>query len=556
LGVVASLAAMASPPTLPTVADLLLARQGDDAVGLLFEDQRWTWAEHVQESLDRAAWLTAQRQEGPWHVGVLLDNVPDFSFLLGAAALSGAVIVGINPTRRGAELERDLAATDCQLVITESRYAGLVGRRGLAVDSPEWVAALGPFRGAPAAAEPNRDGERLLMLIFTSGTSGEPKAVRVTDRKVAGPGVAMVARGSIGRQDVAYVSMPMFHSACVMQAWAPALAAGATMAVRRRFSASGFLPDVRRYGVTYMHYVGKPLAYVLATPEAHDDGDNPLRVAAGNEAAPLDIDRFAARFACEVQDGFGSTEGGVYINRTPDTPPGSLGVAPDGVDILDPDSGAPVPAARFDTAGQLLNADEAIGELVNTSGAGQFAGYYANQEAEAERMRDGMYWSGDLAYRDDAGFIYFAGRTIDWLRVDGENLGAAPIERILARFQPVSQVAVYAVPDALVGDQVMAALRLHHGKSFDPLAFASFLGGQADLGTKWAPRYVRIASTLPVTETNKVLKRVLAVEAWTCDDDVWVRDAISGFYRPITPEERAAPPRGPEAAPAAGSESQ
>jgi fatty-acyl-CoA synthase len=535
---------MASAPILPTVADLLLARQGDGADGLVSEDQRWTWGEHVQESLDRAAWLTAQRQDGPWHVGVLLDNVPDFSFLLGAAALSGAVIVGINPTRRGAELERDLVATDCQLLITESKYAGLVGGQGLVVDGPQWAAALAPFRGAPPPAEPNADGDRLLMLIFTSGTSGEPKAVRVTDRKVAGPGVAMVARGSIGRVDVAYLSMPLFHSACVMQAWAPALAAGATMVLRRKFSASGFLPDVRRYGVSYFHYVGKPLAYVLATPEARDDAANSLRVAAGNEAAPLDIDRFAARFACDVQDGFGSTEGGVYINRTLDTPAGSLGVAPDGVDILNADTGEPVPAAHFDADGQLLNADEAIGELVNTSGAGQFAGYYANEEAEAERMRNGMYWSGDLAYRDAAGFIYFAGRTIEWLRVDGENLGAAPIERILARFPPVSQVAVYAVPDAHVGDQVMAALRLHDGVDFDPVAFATFLGEQADLGTKWAPRYIRLASSFPVTETNKVLKRLLAIEAWTCEEPVWVRDVGTLTYRPITAQQRAAPPRG------------
>jgi fatty-acyl-CoA synthase len=354
----------------------------------------------------------------------------------------------------------------------------------------------------------------------------------------------MVARGSIGREDVAYLSMPMFHSACVMQAWAPALAAGATMAVRRKFSASGFLPDVRRYGVTYFHYVGKPLAYVLATPEVPGDIDNPLRVAAGNEAAPLDIDRFARRFGCEVQDGFGSTEGGVYVNRTPDTPAGSLGVAPEGVDILDPHTGLPVPSAQFDAHGQLLNADEAIGELVNTSGPGQFAGYYANDEAEAERMRSGMYWSGDLAYRDTSGFIYFAGRTIDWLRLDGENLGAAPIERILARFAPVSQVAVYAVPDAQIGDQVMAALRLHDGTAFDPVEFASFLDAQADLGTKWAPRYVRIATTLPVTETNKVLKRLLAIEAWTCDDEIWVRDGKGLAYRPMTRDERATPPRG------------
>ena len=103
--------------------------------------------------------------------------------------------------------------------------------------------------------------------------------------------------------------------------------------------------------------------------------------------------------------------------------------------------------AVFDEHGALTNFDEAVGELVNTEGAGLFAGYYNDPAATNERMRHGMYWSGDLAYRDADGWIYFAGRTADWLRVDGENLAAAPIERILQRLTPVSQVAVYAVPD-------------------------------------------------------------------------------------------------------------
>ncbi len=105
----------------------------------------------------------------------------------------------------------------------------------------------------------------------------------------------------------------------------------------------------------------------------------------------------------------------------------------------------------------MTNFDEAVGELVNTQGVGPFAGYYNDPAATAERMRHDMYWSGDLAYRDADGWIYLAGRTADWMRVDGENLAAAPIERILERLPQVSQVAVYAVPDEQVGDQVMAA---------------------------------------------------------------------------------------------------
>ena len=150
-----------------------------------------------------------------------------------------------------------------------------------------------------------------------------------------------------------------------------------------------------------------------------------------------------------------------------------------------------------------------------------------------------MYHSGDLAYRSEQGFVYFAGRTIDWLRVDGENFGAAPVERILARNPVVSQVAVYAVPDVDTGDQVMVALKLHEGRSFDAAEFAAFLEAQSDLGTKWAPRYVRIAAALPSTQTNKVLKRVLGREGWECADPVWVRHARRLEYRLLTDESRA-----------------
>ena len=258
--------------------------------------------------------------------------------------------------------------------------------------------------------------------------------------------------------DVCYVAMPMFHSNALMAGWAPALAGGATVALRRKFSASGFLPDVRSYGVTYFNYVGKPLSYILATPEQPDDADNPLRLVFGNEAADLDIERFARRFGCPVIDGYGSTEGGANVTRTPDMPPGALGRAPDGIVVLDPETGEECPPARFDDDGRLLNPDEAIGEIVNKLGAAGFEGYWKNDEANAARVRDGMYWTGDLAYRDEQGFVYFAGRDFDWLRVDGENFAAAPVERILARYPDVVLAAVYAVPDADVGDQVMAAL--------------------------------------------------------------------------------------------------
>ncbi|CAI9415114.1 long-chain-fatty-acid--CoA ligase [Nocardioides sp. T2.26MG-1] len=519
---------------MPTVRDQLLARADDPSPGLLFEDEAWTWAEVVRESCVRSAVLGALLPPGePPHVGVLLDNVPDFAFLLGGAALGGQVVVGLNPTRRGAALAADIARADVRVVVTDTTYAGLLGDTDLPVllvDGPEWAALLDSHAGAPVPLAPVGP-DTLMMLVFTSGTSGEPKAVNVTQAKVAHPGQFLSERFGLGPADVAYVSMPMFHSNAIMAGWGPALASGAAIALARRFSASGFLPDVRRYGATYANYVGKPLTYVMATSEQPDDAHNPLRLVFGNEANDRDIDGFARRFGCTVVDSYSSTENAVIVQRVPEMPAGSLGRPVEGVQVLDPVTMEETPDAEFGRDGVLLNAAEATGELVNTAGAGAFAGYYNDPDAEAERMRGGMYWSGDLAYRDADGFVYFAGRTADWLRVDGENLAAAPVERILLRHPAIAEAAVYAVPDESVGDQVMAALVLR--EPVDPAGFEGFLAAQPDLSPKAWPRYVRLADTLPRTATNKVLKRELSAQGPVAGGGtLWVRDTRGTAYAP------------------------
>ena len=189
--------------------------------------------------------------------------------------------------------------------------------------------------------------------------------------------------------------------------------------------------------------------------------------------------------------------------------------------VVDPVSGRECPRARFDAAGRLGNADQAVGELVGRNLAGSFERYFENPQADAERVRHGWYWSGDLAYRDQQGWFYFAGRAGDWLRVDSERFAAAPLERILGRFAPLSSAAVYPVPDPRTGDQVMAALELVSGALFVPETFGAFLGAQGDLGTTWAPRFVRIVPQMPLTASLKVRKALLRQEAWRCADPVY-----------------------------------
>ncbi|MCW2751299.1 MAG: acyl-CoA synthetase [Aeromicrobium sp.] len=508
-----------------TVRDLLLARAEQDSPALLTRERTWSWREFVSDASGRAAAieqiLDPQR---PPHVGLLMDNTSEMLLGLAAAGLGGHVAVGVNSTRRGEALLADLHRADVQVLLTDANHTQLLEGLDLSgmqvIDTDEWEVAPSD---APDA-EPADDS--LLMLIFTSGTSGRPKAVRITHFKVAYPGQYLAERLGLTADDVHYVAMPLFHSNAVMAGWAPALVTGAPVALREKFSASEFLADVRHFGATYASYVGKPLTYVLATPEREDDAENTLRLVFGNEAGDRDIRAFGERFGCRVVDGFGSTENAVIVSKIAGTPPSALGWPADGVAVHDPETGLECPRAELDANGRVVNLDECVGELVNTAGAGQFAGYYNDEEATAERMRGGMYWSGDLAYRDADGWVYFAGRTAAWLRVDGENLATAPIEQVLLRHPAIDQVAVYAVPDERAGDQVAAALVLRG--ELTPDGLEQFLDEQRDLSPKARPRYVKVVDDLPRTATHKVLHRELSAAGIA--DITWIREERGTRY--------------------------
>ena len=512
----------------PTVADLVRARAADAHLALTFEGRSWSWADVVEEMQVRADRLRRLVATDPPHVGVLLENTPEFVFLLGGAALSDHVIVGLNLTRRGDELARDIRHTDCAVVLTDPEHAELLDGLDLGGTPIEFVDALGrraDDHAAPAAAPRTPAADDLLLLLFTSGSSGAPKAVRVTQGRVArAAGAAM----GFTPDDVLYCAMPLFHGNALMSSLFPALGSGAAIILKRRFSASAFLPDVRAHGCTFFSTVGRALSYILATPEQPDDADNPLRVVLAPESSSADQRRFRKRFATIVVAGYGSSENAIVMTPTAGIPREALGVPLEGQDIaiIDPESRVECPRAQFDDDGKLLNADTAIGEIVGRNVVGGFEGYYNNPEATHERVRDGWYWSGDLGYRTDDGVFFFAGRTADWLRVDGENFASAPVERILEQFPGVAGAAVYGVPDErTVDDQVMVALELAAGFTFDAAAFDAFLDSRRDLGTKWRPRYVRLIPTLPVGATTKIDKKPLRQARWEVTDRVlWRRD--------------------------------
>jgi fatty-acyl-CoA synthase len=539
-----------------------------DRPALRFGSRVWTHGEYVRECRRFANLILARPRPADRgvHVGVLLDNTPDYVFALGGAALAGAAVVGLNHTRRDEHLLRDIEHTHCDLVLSEPRHLPLlapvasalppllVSRRFDEEDRPAAGAettltelcddlddALATVTDDDPGIEPGPD--TLWALIFTSGTSSAPKAVICTQRRLLVTGNRFCIMMDLGADDVGYVCMPLFHSNALMVGWAPSVVCGASVGLARRFSASRWLPDVRHYGATYFNYTGKPLAYIVSTPERADDADNSLRVAFGNEGSPEVVNAFARRFGVDVIDAYGATEGGIAVNREAEQRAGSLGQAGDNVKIVDED-GTEKPKALFDADGRLVNADECVGEIVNTAGAGPFEGYYNNPEATERTLRFGWYWSGDLGYLDEDRYLYFAGRNADWLRVDGENFPAQPIENTIAGHPDVLLAAVYGVPDDQAGDQVMAGLVLRDDAALDPEQFAAWLDAQEAIGPKWRPRYLRILRDPPTTGTNKIVKRTLVHQKFRHDrtggDPLYVRGRGESAYRPFTGDDETA----------------
>lgn len=533
--------------TLPadSLADLLRRNATDaataDAPAIRFGHRLWTHREYFEESCRWANLFLSHRDPGrPLHVAVLLDNCPEYLFAFGGAALAGGVVVGINHTRGGEQLLHDVDHTDCVLLVHSPAHADLSATvidrvpASLALGD-ELTHALEQFD----TTDPHREAalEAPWALIFTSGTSSSPKAVICSQRRILTTGTRMAALMGLSPEDTGYISMPLFHSSSMMVGWASSVVAGASVGLAPKFSVSNWLPDVRHYGATYFNYTGKPLSYLLTQPERDDDGDNTLRIAYGNEGAPAVVEEFSRRFGVEIIDGFGATEGGLAVTRSDDAPAGAVGLAGPELRIVD-DDGVEKVRATFDHHGVLIDPEGCVGEIVNVSGVGVFEGYYNNDEANARATRNGWYWSGDLGYIDQDGFLFFAGRTADWIRVDGENFSSGPIETIIGRYPEAAMSSVYGVPDAEAGDQVMCALVMRHGSSFDPEAFAAWLDAQPDLAAKWKPTYVRVTPALPMSPTNKVLAKVLIKEKYrldrVSDDAIWVRRRGEAMFAPFT----------------------
>ena len=207
-----------------TLQQLFRERSEQDTVAVKYGDRTWTWREHVAEAeAQAAALIDIADPSRPLHVGVLLANTPEMLTAMAAAALGGYVLCCINNTRRGEGLARDIALVDCQILITDAAHRHLLdgldlaGVRVLDTSSDEWAA----LTADPKELTPHREvgPDDTFVMIFTSGTSGDPKAVQVQHMMPIFAGSALAERYSVDTSDVCYVSMPLFHSNSIYAGW-------------------------------------------------------------------------------------------------------------------------------------------------------------------------------------------------------------------------------------------------------------------------------------------------------------------------------------------------
>jgi len=562
-----------------------------DRIFAMHDDRSWTYRQFRNESVRMAHFLLKRLgpidETHPGHVAMILENHVELLALFGGCAYGRLTLFGINTGLRGEVLAGVLNHSEARVLVVDERFLPEVDRirdqlryiqpenvlvvptQGGEVDASVDLRACLETEIGPASSELDAPKVEVspsdnLMVIYTSGTTGLPKGINNNHQKLLIMGAFVSGNMELSENDRCYICMPLFHSNAMFVGMMPAFHVGGAIGLRERFSASRFLGDVRQYGSTYWNYVGEPVHYVLNAIEREFEGDkdriraevadNPefkLRFAVGNGASPPDIDRLTAYFGLEdMFELYGSTEAAISSSRRKGDPRGSVGQIRDpAVKILN-ERGQECPPAELDAEGHITNYDQAVGEICRVAdNTSLFQGYFKNDDANRDKYRDGVYHSGDLGHivvRGDQRFLYFDGRTADWIRKDGENFSAAQVGRILSEHPDVALAVAYGVPCAVSDELVMTAMKLRGGVEFDPKGFFNWCEAQVSGGNmdrKWFPDFVRLVDDFEYTETQKVLVRNLKAMHYDRNrlpsEPIYWRRRGDTEFRPLTKDDYA-----------------
>ena len=454
-------------------------------------------------------------------VAVMLPNALEFVDLWFGTALLGAVLVPVNTQLRGDGLryivehcEARLAVVDAPLrAAFEAALPAGTGpaerfARGDAADGWEDLGALLAERH-PAAPRADVAPGELAAVLYTSGTTGRPKGVMTCHNAYAATGFEYAqCYVRLREDDRLWTCLPLFHINAQGITVMPSLLSGRPAVLTDRFSASGFLDEVRRHGATVFNYIGAMLTILLKQPERPDDADNPIRITTGS-SAPAQLWRaFEARFGIRIVEIYGLTEtaGVCLASRPDDVRVGKCGVPVSWAEVeIHREDGTP---CEPDEPGEFV----ARSEQPNT----MFLGYYKDAGATAKAMAGGWFHSGDRGRRDADGHFEFIDRLKDCIRRRGENISSYEIERIVNAFPAVAESAAVGVPSELGEEEVMAVVVARAGFELDPAALVAHCAER--MAPFMVPRYVRVVQELPKTPTQKVqkfeLRRAPPAGAW------------------------------------------
>jgi crotonobetaine/carnitine-CoA ligase len=490
----------------PAVAEL-------DGRGLTYRELR--------DRTQRVAALLGELGVGPSaRVATMLDpTVAHVEAALGCA-WAGAVEVPVNTDYQGLYLQHVLAETEADTVILQDRFVERLAPLDLpalrhvvvvgdgAVAPPAGVAThrFADADGLAPATPVARTEEDLLIILYTSGTTGISKGAMHCNRSALWTARVWQRLAELSEDDVGYSYLPMFHVTARSALFLASVLAGGSTILRERFSVSSFWSDIRRFDATFTMYMGAVIHLLYRQEPQVDDAENPLR-AAGGAAAPPDIGpAFKRRFGCELFEVFGMTEIGTATGgRMGHGTPGAMGKPFEHLQIeVHDEHDRPLPA---DVPGQLVVRPREPGAI--------FEGYWRRPQETLEAFRNLWFHTGDLGKLTPLGEVVFLDRLTDSMRRRGENISSFEVERSVNAHPAVLESAAFAVPSELTEHEVMVAVVPREDMELDLDELLRFCVETMPRFT--VPRYARIVDGLPKTPTGRVQKHVLRAAGVTPD---------------------------------------
>lgn len=490
------------------------AQQDPGHVYCRFETRDWTVGA-LDDRINRLAnaLLATGLRKGD-RVAVMLPSHPDHIVAIFALAKAGLVRIPVNVHLKGASLDFVFDRFEPHALIADRAYAEALApvTDGLPNLRVVWRGDASPagFDALIETASPARPqvevvADDIIAITPSSGTTGEPKGVLKTDRSLRAGPMGTLALTGARHGDVFLLWEPLHHGAGVAVLIA-ALLEPITLAMVEKFSASKFWDQVRQYDVTHIHYLGGVLPLLLKQPESPLDREHKVRMAWGG-GCPLDVWRaFEERFGVVLREGYGLSEMTTFVTINPEGRLGSCGRA------------LPFYEVRLlGEDGQEAATGEPGEIIVRPLEAGlAFKGYFRMEEASAALMKDGWFSTGDLARRDEDGFLFYAGRKKDSVRRRGVNISAWEVERIVLTHDDIEECALIGVPSDMGDDDLKLFVRPVSGRHTDPLDLIRWC--ETRLPYFQLPRYIEGIDEFPKTPTQRIKKSDLSRSVASCFD--------------------------------------